>query len=145
MFDFSVVVRFDKEVVVGRFEDDESHHFVLEIIDGNQSDAQSLSASDGTGRLDREVERRRSIKLLAKNELGSFSVCRNLFLNLNYHDDFVEHTETEFRVITESVDEPTFIGGGDTPVVEFDAVVCRRDVVPGPISVQPIVKVLEIF
>lgn len=59
-----------------------------------------------------------------------------------YHNVFVQHGETQFRMKTESVDVPRFIRRSYAPVVKFDTVICRRDIVPGPVSIQPIVEIL---
>lgn len=45
---------------------------------------------------------------------------------------------------TEGVNVPDFIGGSYASVVEFYAVVGGRNIVPGPIAVQPIVEILLI-
>jgi hypothetical protein len=43
---------------------------------------------------------------------------------------------------TEGVNVPDFIGGSYASVVELYAVVGGRNIVPGPIAVQPIVEIL---
>ena len=59
-----------------------------------------------------------------------------------YRDYFVHHRESEFRMETKRVDEPRLISGSYASIVEFNAVVCSGNIVPGPISVQPIVEIL---
>jgi hypothetical protein len=44
---------------------------------------------------------------------------------------------------TKGVDVPHFIGDGYFSIVELDAVVCCWCIVPGPVTVQPIVEILR--
>jgi hypothetical protein len=59
-----------------------------------------------------------------------------------YRDYFVHHRKSEFRMETERVDEPRLISGSYASIVEFNAVICSGNIVPGPVSIQPIVEIL---
>ena len=63
-------------------------------------------------------------------------------ISFQYLDRLIHHWKTEFRMETEGVNVPDFIGGSYASVVELYAVVGGRNIVPGPIAVQPIVEIL---
>ena len=47
-----------------------------------------------------------------------------------------------YGVKTKAIDVPHFVDWSYSSVVEFDPIVGRRDVVPSPVAVQPIVEIL---
>ena len=60
---FSMGFSLDETIVIWSLQYDETHCIHLEVVDEKKSNAKSLSAPDGTGRLDRNVERKRSFVL----------------------------------------------------------------------------------
>ena len=63
----------------------------------------------------------------------------NQKINLN---DRIGDGESKFAVESERRQIPKFVGQRDGSVVEIESVVRHRNIVPCPISIQPIVEIL---
>lgn len=62
-FSVSFSVRFNEDIIIGSFEDEDGHHLTLHVVDGEHTDAHCFSTPDRIGIFGCEVERRRSYVL----------------------------------------------------------------------------------
>lgn len=66
-----------------------------------------------------------------------------VFGNQLYLYSVFQHGETQFRMETEGVEVPHFVGNSHLTVAKLDAIVCCWYIKPGPITIEPIVKILS--